>query len=187
MTGGGDGGGDGTAGGGPVAVLVGPPGSGKSTVGPLLAARLGVAFADTDALIVERAGKAIPDIFLDDGEPAFRELERVAVADALAAHAGVLALGGGAVLAEATREALAGHPVVLLTVGLAAGVRRTGMSTARPLLAGVNPRATFSALLAERVPIYRSVAVHEVATDDLEPDAVVDAVAVALAAGAPVR
>lgn len=164
----------------PVAVLIGPPGSGKSTVGALLAERLGVAFADTDALIEARAGKAIADIFLTDGEPAFRELERRAVAEALITHPGVLALGGGAVLAEATREVLAGHPVVLLTVGLAAGVRRTGMSTARPLLAGVNPRATFSALLAERVPVYRSVAAHEIATDELDPDEVTDAVTAAL-------
>lgn len=171
---------------GPVAVLIGPPGSGKSTVGSLVAEKLGVAFADTDALVETRAGRVISDIFLTDGEPAFRELEREAVAEALATHAGVLALGGGAVLAEATREVLDGHPVVLLTVGLAAGVRRTGMSTARPLLGGINPRATFSALLAERLPIYRSVAVHEVATDDLDPSAVTTAVLDALAA-APSR
>ena len=133
-------------------------------------------FADTDALVEARTGRSIPDIFTTDGEPAFRALEQAAVADALASHAGVLALGGGAVLAEATQRALAGHPVVLLSVGLAAGVRRTGLSTARPLLAGVNPRATFASLLAERLPVYRSVAVHELATDALAPDAVADAV-----------
>ena len=106
----------------PAVVLVGPPGAGKTTVGRLLAARWGVAFADTDDLVEARAGRAIADIFTGDGEPAFRALEREAVAEALAAHTGVLALGGGAVQAEQTREALAGHPVVLLTVGLAAGV-----------------------------------------------------------------
>jgi shikimate kinase len=165
----------------PVAVLVGPPGAGKTTVGTLLAQRLGVDFADTDDLVEARAGRVIADIFTSDGEPAFRALERAAVAEALVSHPGVLALGGGAVLAEETQAALAGHPVVLLTVGLAAGVRRTGLSTARPLLAGVNPRATFAALLAERLPVYRSVARHEVATDDLTPDAVVDDIVAALA------
>ena len=161
----------------PTVVLIGPPGAGKSTVGRLLADRWGVEFADTDALVEARTGRSIPDIFTTDGEPAFRAFEQAAVADALASHAGVLALGGGAVLAEATQQALVGHPVVLLSVGLAAGVRRTGLSTARPLLAGVNPRATFASLLAERLPVYRSVAVHELATDALAPDAVADAVA----------
>ena len=171
----------------PVAVLVGPPGSGKSTVGVLLAERLGVPFADSDALIEQRAGKAIAEIFLEDGEPAFRELEREVVVAALRAHAGVLALGGGAVMGEAVREALVGHPVVFLSVGLAAGVRRVGLSTARPLLAGVNPRATYSSLLAERVPVYRSLAVHEIATDDVGPAGVVVAVAEALSRPAVVE
>lgn len=169
----------------PVAVLIGPPGAGKTTVGTLLAARLGVEFADTDELVESAAGRSIGDIFTSDGEPAFRALERVAVAEALDSHSGVLALGGGAVLAEETRAVLRGHPVVLLTVGLAAGVRRTGLSTARPLLSGVNPRATFAALLAERLPIYRAVAVHEVATDERTVEEVTDAVHAALTAGVP--
>ncbi|MDF2979167.1 MAG: shikimate kinase [Actinomycetospora sp.] len=164
----------------PVAVLVGPPGAGKSTVGALLAERLGVPYLDTDTLVEQRAGRAISDIFLSDGEPAFRAMERDAVAEALAGHDGVLALGGGAVMTEGVRELLDGHAVVFLAVGLAAGVRRVGLSTARPLLAGVNPRATFSALLQERLPVYRAVARHEVATDDLAPEAVADAVLAAL-------
>ncbi|WP_328307580.1 shikimate kinase [Actinomycetospora sp. NBC_00405] len=166
----------------PVAVLVGPPGAGKTTVGTLLAERLGVPFADSDALVEATAGRAISDIFLTDGEPVFRALERDAVAAALADHDGVLALGGGAVMTEGVREVLDGHPVVFLGVGLAVGVRRVGLSTARPLLAGVNPRATFSALLQERLPVYRSVARHEIATDDVSPDDVVDAVLAALRA-----
>jgi shikimate kinase len=149
----------------PTLVLVGPPGAGKTTVGRVLARRLGVEFVDTDALIVQRAGKAIADMFLSDGEDAFRALERQVVAEALAGHGGVLALGGGAVLAAETRELLRAHRVVHLSVGLADGLRRTGMSAARPLLAGVNPRATFKALLDARAPLYREVATVQVDTN----------------------
>ena len=148
----------------PVLVLVGPPGSGKTTVGRMLARRLGVGFTDVDALIVERIGKPIAAMFTDEGEDAFRALEREVVAEALVTAEGVLALGGGSVLAAATRERLRGHRVVLLWVGLADGVRRTGLSAARPLLAGVNPRATFKALLDARAPLYREVATVEVDT-----------------------
>jgi shikimate kinase len=148
----------------PVLVLVGPPGSGKTTVGRVLARRLEVSFTDVDALIVERAGRSIADIFLEDGEDAFRVLEREVVVAALSTADGVLALGGGSVLAAETRELLRDHRVVHLTVGLADGLRRTGMSTARPLLAGVNPRATFRALLEARAPLYREVAAVEVDT-----------------------
>ncbi len=157
-------------------VVLGPPGAGKTTVGVLLAERLGVAFRDTDDDIVTTAGKPISDIFTDDGEPVFRAMEEEAVAEGLKTHDGVLALGGGAVLSAATRERLSGHTVVFLNVGMAEGVRRTGMSSARPLLAGVNPRATFKSLLDARLPLYREVATIEVATDDLTPEQVVDAV-----------
>lgn len=160
----------------PRAVVVGPPGAGKTTVGELLAEELGVAFRDSDADIVASEGKPIGDIFTTDGEPAFRAIEERAVATALAEHDGVLALGGGAVLSADTRALLAGHVVVFLAVGMAEGVRRTGMSGARPLLAGVNPRATFKALLDARLPLYREVATVEVATDDRDPVAVVRAV-----------
>jgi shikimate kinase len=154
---------------GPVLVLVGPPGSGKTTVGRALAGTLGVEFRDTDADIVATAGKPIGEIFTDDGEPAFRALEEKAVETALAEHPGVLALGGGAVLSARTRGLLAGHRVAFLNVGLAEGVRRTGLSTARPLLAGVNPRAKFRELLEARLPVYREVATVEVTTDDRVP------------------
>ena len=157
-------------------VVLGPPGAGKTTVGRLLAERLGVAFRDTDDDIVATAGKPISDIFTDDGEAVFRAMEEEAVAEGLKTHDGVLALGGGAVLSATTRGRLAGHAVVFLKVGMAEGVRRTGMSSARPLLAGVNPRATFKTLLDARLPLYREVATIEVATDDLTPEQVVDAV-----------
>ena len=161
-------------------VIVGPPGAGKTTVGRVLARRLGVEFTDVDALIVERAGKPIADIFLQDGEDVFRAMEHEVVIEALAGTDGVLALGGGSVLAAATREKLRDHRVVYLTVGLADGLRRTGMSTARPLLAGVNPRATFKALLDARAPLYREVATVEVETDRRSANQVARAVLVAL-------
>ena len=157
-------------------VLVGPPGAGKTTVGRVLARRLDVEFTDVDSVIVQRAGKSISDMFLQDGEDAFRALERQVVAEALVGTDGVLALGGGSVLAAQTRERLRGHRVVHLKVGVTDGLRRTGMSTARPLLAGVNPRATFKALLEARAPLYREVASVEVDTDRRSANQVVRAV-----------
>ncbi len=165
---------------GPAIVLVGPPGAGKSTVGALLAHRIGVDFTDVDELIVARTGRSISDIFTTDGEPAFRELEEAEVARALQSDTGVLALGGGAVLSERTRAALRGHRVVFLLVGMAEGVRRTGLSSARPLLVGVNPRATFAALLDARLPLYREVATVEIATDRRSPDDIVQDVLAAV-------
>ncbi len=165
----------------PELVIVGPPGAGKSTVGALLAARLHVEFADADELIVARAGRSISDIFTGDGEPAFRALEEQVVAEELHTHRGVLALGGGAVLSEHTRKALRGHRVVFLAVSTSEGVRRTGLSAARPLLAGVNPRATFKALLDARLPLYREVATAEVATEKRTPEEVVNTVLAAVA------
>ncbi|MGH3858903.1 shikimate kinase [Actinokineospora sp.] len=167
----------------PVAVVVGPPGAGKTTIGTALAEALGVAFRDTDADIVEAMGKSISDIFTDGGEAAFRAAEEKAVAVALREHDGVLSLGGGAVLSEQSRKLLAEHTVVFLNVGMAEGVRRTGLSTARPLLAGVNPRAKFKELLDARLPLYREVASVEVDTDTKSPDEIVSQLATVLNRG----
>jgi shikimate kinase len=156
----------------PVAVIVGPPGSGKSTVGSLLAQVLGVSFRDTDTDIVAAAGKEIPDIFIEDGEEHFRSLECYAVAKALCEHDGVLALGGGAVLAPETRELLAGHTVVYLTVDLGNAVSRVGLDRGRPLLA-VNPRATLRHLMEQRRPLYEQVATHTVDTGGRTPEEIV--------------
>lgn len=159
----------------PTVVLVGPPGAGKTTVGRLLAQRTGVAFRDTDADVEQMAGKSVAEVFYDDGEEHFRSLERDAVARALAEHDGVLALGGGAVLAEQTRALLAGHDVVLLNVGLSDAARRVGLSRDRPVLA-LNPRAALRVLLDERLPLYREVARREVDTDAKTPEQVADQV-----------
>lgn len=161
-------------------VVAGPPGSGKSTVGPLLAEHFGVSFVDSDDVIVERAGRSIADIFTEDGESAFREIEANTIAELLAEHQGVLSVGGGAVLTPATRERLKGHTVVFLNVGFAVGVRRVGLSTARPLLAGVNPRATYRTLLEERLPVYQAVSTIEIGTDDRAPEEIVAAIAAKL-------
>jgi shikimate kinase len=153
-------------------VLVGAPGSGKSTVGALLAERLGVTFHDADAVVVERAGKSIAEIFTDDGEAAFRALEEQITTELLALP-GVLSLGGGAVMSAATRRALRGHRVVWLRVGLTQAVKRVGLDTARPLVLG-NVRGQLLKLLNERAPLYAEVATDMVDTNDTTPAEIVE-------------
>jgi shikimate kinase len=149
----------------PVCVLVGPPGAGKSAVGRTLAARLGVQFRDTDEDVERTAGKVIADIFVEDGEAAFRSLERDAVAQALGEHQGVVSLGGGAVLDPDTRAALHRQQVVFLDTTLSVALRRTGMTGSRPLLLG-NTRAQLKALLDSRRPLYEEVSQHTVDTSE---------------------
>jgi shikimate kinase len=163
----------------PAAVLVGPPGAGKTTVGELVAGALGLPFRDVDADIEAVAGKPIPEIFIDDGEEHFRALERHAAAAALAGFDGVLALGGGAVLAPENREALRGHRVVFLSVELADAINRVGLGAGRPLLA-INPRATMRYLLEQRRPLYEEVASVTVKTDGRTPEDVAAEVVAAL-------
>ncbi|QFR02413.1 shikimate kinase [Streptomyces phaeolivaceus] len=146
-------------------------GVGKSTVGQLLAERLGVSYRDTDDDIVAEQGRAIAEIFVDEGEPAFRAIEKQAVHTALAAHDGVLALGGGAILDADTRSLLAGHQVVYLSMDVEEAVKRTGLNAARPLLA-VNPRKQWRELMEARRNLYEEVATAVVATDGRTPEEV---------------
>jgi shikimate kinase len=143
----------------PRAVLVGLPGTGKTTAGRLLAQRLGVAFADSDELVEARAGRSVREIFDHDGEHVFRTAEAETITRALREFDGVLALGGGAILAATTRSALAESevPVVLLRADLSVLLRRIGPARERPLLAA-DPTGRLAALAAEREPLYRSVA-----------------------------
>ncbi|HMD91136.1 MAG TPA: shikimate kinase [Trebonia sp.] len=155
-------------------VLIGPPGAGKSSVGELLAAELGVPFADTDAEVARAARKPVGDIFVDDGEQVFRELERGAVARGLAAvgpEGGVLALGSGAVLDPDVRRMLAGQVIVYLEAGFATVAKRTGMDRPRVVVPG-NPRGMLRAMLEERRPVYADLAAITVPTDDMAPEEV---------------
>lgn len=162
---------------GPLLVLVGPPASGKTTVGTAVASALGVAFRDTDRDVETETGSSVADLFVEHGEAHFRDLERRAVARALAEHEGVLALGGGAVTAPETRALLVAHArrggaVVWLDVDLHSAARRVGLSRDRPLLA-VNPRAMLRTMLEQRAPLYREVATHTVVTSARSTDDVV--------------
>jgi shikimate kinase len=165
---------------GPLLVLVGPMGAGKTTVGRLLAEELGVTARDTDADVEAAEGRSVADIFVDSGEEAFRALEAAAVADALTHHEGVVSLGGGAVLDPAARDLLNGLTVVFLRVGLADAVKRVGLGSGRPLLLG-NVRGRIKALLDERTPVYESVATLVVDTDGRTPEEVAGEVRAALA------
>ncbi|WP_084103679.1 shikimate kinase [Demequina sp. NBRC 110056] len=165
---------------GPRIVLIGPPGSGKTSVGRRLAESLELAWRDTDDDIAATAGKSIPDVFIEDGEAAFRALEREAVATALAEHDGVLSLGGGAILDASTQNVLtaytdAGGCVVFLDVSLAAAAPRVGFNRSRPLLVG-NPRQQWQALMDARRPLYEGLSTLTVKTDDLTPEQVAEAI-----------
>jgi len=157
-------------------VLVGPPGSGKSSVGAALAELLGLPLHDTDAAVEVTQGRTISDIFIEDGEPVFRALERAEVARALAEDDGVLALGGGAPVDPGTEQLLVGQTVVFLDVGIADASKRVGFDQSRPLLA-VNPRASWVRLMKERRPVYERVATFRVDTAGRTPQDVAAEVA----------
>jgi shikimate kinase len=155
------------------AILIGPPGSGKSSVGKSLAQRMGVEFSDTDTIIEKKWNKSISDIFVESGEPYFREIERAVVLDRLEKGVGVLSLGGGSVLDQQAQSALRNNPtpIVFLDVSLASASPRVGFNRDRPLLVG-NPRAKWQELMNARRPIYEELATFTVSTDDLTPSQV---------------
>ncbi|WP_197381292.1 shikimate kinase [Mycolicibacterium mengxianglii] len=157
----------------PKAVLVGMPGSGKSTIGRRLAKAMGVPLLDTDAKIVETTGRSVAEIFESEGEQGFRRIEEDVVRAALADHDGIVSLGGGAITTAGVREALAGHTVVYLEIGVAEGIRRTTGSAVRPLLAGADAGDKYRRLMSERVPLYRRAATMRVNTNRRNPGAVV--------------
>ena len=158
---------------GPLVVLVGAAGAGKTTVGKRLAMRWRVGFRDTDLDVQDAERRSVSDIVVDEGEAYFREREHEAVRAALATHKGVLALGGGAVMDARNRELLRGHTVCFLKVGLADAASRVGLGQGRPLLLG-NVRARMKVLLDERLPLYLEVADVTVETDGRAVDEVVE-------------
>ena len=169
----------------PLVVFVGPPASGKTTVGTAVAAALGAPFRDTDTDVEQATGTTVADLFVQHGEPHFRALEERAVVAALTEHDGVLALGGGAVTSAATRELLVGYGraggvVVWLDVDLHSAAKRVGLSRDRPIL-GVNPRAMLRTMLQIRAPMYAEVATLHVLTGGRAPEDVVAEVLSALA------
>lgn len=161
-------------------VLIGPPGAGKSTTGARVARALGLEILDTDDMVEQRAGKPVADIFVEDGEPVFRDLEREVTLEALR-HGGVVCLGGGGPMTPEIAAALDGRTVVLLDVGIADAARRVGFDRSRPLLA-VNPRARWIELMAARRPTYERLATRVVDTAGRTPAQVASAVLEAIGA-----
>jgi shikimate kinase len=163
----------------PAVVLVGPPGALAAEAGRALAARLGAPLVDTDDEVASAAGKPVAEIFVDDGEPVFRGLERAAVDRALEAAGAVVVLGSGAVVDPLVEEALRGHVVAFLDVDVAPAARRLGFSRERPVGLG-NPRAQWLRLMERRRPVYERVATVTVSTDELTPEEIAERVAAAL-------
>lgn len=153
--------------------LIGAPGSGKSTVGALLAERLRLPFFDVDTEIERMHGKLVREIFADDGEEAFRAIEKDATLSLLVGD-GVVSLGGGAPMTPAIADALADVQTVWLMVDAHDAFKRVGLDDSRPLLAGGGIRATLIKMLRARTPVYAAVGRLHVDTSGREPAEVVE-------------
>lgn len=155
-------------------VLIGPPGSGKSTVGVALAAHLQWPFVDTDALIELKESKKITDIFVDDGEEHFRTIEFETLQEVLLEPSAVISLGGGAPISQRAQDALVSSEssIVFLDVSLSTAAPRVGFNRDRPLLLG-NPRAQWQALSDQRRPIYEKLSTLSIKVDDMSVDEIV--------------
>ena len=155
-------------------VLIGAPGSGKSTVGVALASHLQWPFVDTDALIELKQSKKITDIFVEDGEEYFRGIEFETLQQVLLEPSAVISLGGGAPISQPAQDALLSSEsiIVFLDVSLATAAPRVGFNRDRPLLLG-NPRAQWQALSDQRRPIYEKLATQSIKVDDMSVDEIV--------------
>jgi shikimate kinase len=163
-------------------IIIGPPGSGKSTIGRQLAAKLVREFRDTDALIEEQTGEKISQIFVDRGETWFRETEMQMLEKELSESDHVLSLGGGAPLSEKAQSLLRSQvaPIIFLDVSLSTAAPRVGFNRDRPLLLS-NPRATWQELMDKRRPIYETLATHTIVVDGKKPEQIVDEIIKVLA------
>lgn len=156
----------------PRVVLVGMPGSGKSTIGRRIASALNLPIMDSDLLIEQAEGKACGEVYAELGEDAFRELEVGFVARALATG-GVVSLGGGAIVTEEVRQLLQRHTVVWIDVSAEEGIRRTAQDSTRPVLDSDDREQRYRDLMDQREPLYREVATFRVRTDARPPQRVV--------------
>ena len=154
-------------------VLIGPPGAGKSSIGKALAKELNLNFIDSDSEIEKISHKKISEIFIEDGEPAFRLLEVDVVRKVLADFDGVISLGGGAPINKEIQEVLqdANYPVVFIDVSIAQAATRIGFNKDRPLLL-VNPRQQWISLMNDRRPIYEKLASQTISSDNQKPNEV---------------
>lgn len=164
----------------PRIILIGPMGSGKTTIGQRLSSDLGLAFKDTDQMIESQSGRTISDIFIEDGEDEFRALEKIILRTGLLEDDTVLSLGGGACLSIDAQSALraSGAFIVYLKISLAQVSSRVGFNQGRPLLMG-NPRAQWQSLMNERAPIYESISSYICEVDSRSIDDLASEIAIA--------
>lgn len=166
----------------PRIIFIGPMGSGKTTIGSLVAEKLKVPFRDTDLVIEEECGKSVSEIFLEDGEDDFRAVEKSVLRKELLTDNTVLALGGGAPISIDAQSALRAiaSPVFYLEISLSSVAPRIGFNRDRPLLLH-NPRGQWETLMQERRPIYESIADFIIDVNGKEPEVIVDEVLAVLA------